>query len=205
LATHLSVPVASDAARRDPAPGDLELIRQFVNTYDVEDAWEGLTTPAELGIWFAERGLLPGKRPLTDDDLATAITLREALREVLSANAGHATAGDVAAAHRTLDRLASHYPMRVRLDGDAHLEPSVGTGISPAIAGLLATIYDAMTVGTWPRLKVCRNDECQWAFYDHSRNRSGAWCRMAICGNRMKGRAFRARQAHAAGGQTAGA
>jgi predicted RNA-binding Zn ribbon-like protein len=44
-------------------------------------------------------------------------------------------------------------------------------------------------------LKICTNDECQWAFYDHSRNRSGAWCTMAVCGNRMKGRAFRRRQA----------
>ena len=57
-----------------------------------------------------------------------------------------------------------------------------------------------MRVGTWERLKVCRNDECQWAFYDHSRNHSGAWCTMAICGNRMKGRAFRTRRARAGEG-----
>ena len=61
-------------------------------------------------------------------------------------------------------------------------------------------MYDAMTAGTWDRLKVCRNDECQWAFYDRSRNRSGAWCTMAVCGNRMKGRAFRRRQAEEAAG-----
>jgi len=60
---------------------------------------------------------------------------------------------------------------------------------------LLATMYDAMATGTWVRLKACTNDECQWAFYDHSRNRSGAWCTMAVCGNRMKGRAFRRRHA----------
>jgi predicted RNA-binding Zn ribbon-like protein len=52
-----------------------------------------------------------------------------------------------------------------------------------------------MTLGTFERLKICRNDECQWAFYDHSRNRSGVWCTMAVCGNRMKGRAFRTRHA----------
>jgi predicted RNA-binding Zn ribbon-like protein len=189
--------VAEDAPRRDPAPGDLELIRQFVNTFDVESGQDDLGSPAALTAWLAERRLLPARRRLTDADLATATAFREALREALAANAGHADAA-AAAARRMLDQLASHYPMRVRLDGGPRLEPSGGRGIEPALAHLVATMYDAMRLGTWERLKVCRNDECQWAFYDHSRNHSGAWCRMAVCGNRMKGRAFRARHAQVA-------
>lgn len=193
----VTVPTASDAPRRPPAPGDLELVRQFVNTYDVESAWEEFTSPVELAAWLVARGLLPTGRRLGDKDLATARTLRDALREVLAANAGHA---DAPLARRTLDRIAARYPMRMRLNGGAWLEPGGGPGVAPAIARLLATIYDAMTLGTFERLKVCRNDECQWAFYDHSRNRSGAWCTMAVCGNRMKGRAFRTRHAQVAEG-----
>ena len=34
------------------------------------------------------------------------------------------------------------------------------------------------------RLKICRN--CGWLFVDRSRNRSRAWCDMAVCGNRAK-------------------
>ena len=67
-------------------------------------------------------------------------------------------------------------------------------GVAPAIGQLLALIYQAMITGTWQRLKICRNDECRWAYYDRSRNRSGAWCTMAVCGNRMKGRTFRRRR-----------
>jgi len=48
--------------------------------------------------------------------------------------------------------------------------------------------------GTWERLKVCLADDCQWAYYDRSRNRSSVWCDMQVCGNRQKVRAFRARQ-----------
>jgi len=48
--------------------------------------------------------------------------------------------------------------------------------------------------GIWSRLKVCPNEACQWAFYDRSRNRSGRWCMMEVCGNRMKARSFRQRQ-----------
>jgi len=101
-------------------------------------------------------------------------------------------------ARRRLDRIAARYPLRMRLNGGPRLDADRGKGIAPAVARLLGTIYDAMTVGTWERLKVCRNDECQWAFYDHSRNHSGAWCTMAICGNRIKGRTFRQRHAGSA-------
>jgi predicted RNA-binding Zn ribbon-like protein len=196
LETSLTVPVAEDAPRRDPAPGNLELIRQMVNTRDVESGWEGLNTPADAADWLAERGLMPPRRRLTDADLATTVALREALRDALAANAGHA---DRAAAHSALDHLAAHYPLRVRVNGRAHLEAR-GSGIAPAMGALLAVVYDAMTTGTWDRLKICRNDECQWAYYDHSRNHSGAWCTMAVCGNRMKGRSFRERRAATAAG-----
>jgi predicted RNA-binding Zn ribbon-like protein len=43
------------------------------------------------------------------------------------------------------------------------------------------------------RLKICPN--CHWLFLDRSRNRSRAWCDMAICGNRAKAsRHYRRRQ-----------
>jgi len=190
------MPAASDATRRPPAPGELELVRQFVNTYDVESGWEGFSSPADMATWMAERGLLPAGRRLTDRDLAEARALRDALRDVLAANAGHANGPE---ARRRLDRIAARYPVRIRLNGGARLDADGGAGIAPALARLLGTTYDSMTLGTWERLKVCRNDECAWAFYDHSRNHSGAWCTMAVCGNRIKGRTFRQRHAESAG------
>ena len=194
----LNVPLASDAPRRRPAPGDLELVRQLVNTYDVEaEVKDALTDSAVLSAWLTERRLLAASVRLNERDLATVRTFRDALREVMAANAGH---GDGLAARRALDHLASQYPLRIRINGTARLEPGRAHGVGPAIARLLATIYDAMAGGTWERLKVCVNDECAWAFYDHSRNRSGVWCTMAECGNRMKGRAFRSRRAQAAEG-----
>jgi predicted RNA-binding Zn ribbon-like protein len=52
---------------------------------------------------------------------------------------------------------------------------------------------EAATARTWPRLKVCSADDCQWAFYDRSPTRSGCWCSMQICGSRAKSRAYRNR------------
>jgi predicted RNA-binding Zn ribbon-like protein len=40
------------------------------------------------------------------------------------------------------------------------------------------------------RLKAC--PACGWLFFDRSKNRSRAWCDMAVCGNRVKARRFHA-------------
>ncbi|UDF30123.1 UNVERIFIED_ORG: CGNR zinc finger domain-containing protein [Roseateles sp. XES5] len=50
-----------------------------------------------------------------------------------------------------------------------------------------ATARSALLLLTRPepdRLKICPN--CHWLFLDRSRNRSRAWCDMAVCGNRAK-------------------
>lgn len=191
MTTDAVLPPASDATRRPAAPGRLELLRQLLNTVDLESGEEGFESPAALTAWLDARGLLRGRARLGADDLANAIEFRETLRDVLEANAGH---GDAPEARRRLDKIAARIPMRVQIGGHARLEPERGDGIQAAIGRLLAIAYEAELDGTWRRLKVCRSDTCRWAFYDSSRNRSGSWCTMAICGNRMKGRAFRRRR-----------
>lgn len=191
MTTNVVLPPASDAARRPPAPGRLELLRTFLNTVDLESGEEDFSSPAILASWLEERGLLRSGAPLGAGELSGAIEFRETLRDVLEANAGH---GDAPAARRRLDEIAARIPMRVQIGRRPRLEPERADGIQAALGRLLAIAYEAELDGTWQRLKVCRSDTCRWAFYDSSRNRSGAWCSMAICGNRMKGRAFRRRR-----------
>ncbi len=62
------------------------------------------------------------------------------------------------------------------------------------MAALLLIIRDAQRDGSWPRLKACRNPDCRWAYYDRSHAGRGAWCDMAVCGNRIKNRNLRSRR-----------
>jgi len=78
-------------------------------------------------------------------------------------------------------------------DGGASLVPK-SAGIAQALGELLAIIFTAMQDGTWRRLKICHADDCSWAYYDRSKNGSGAWCSMQDCGNRAKARAYRERR-----------
>jgi predicted RNA-binding Zn ribbon-like protein len=166
-------------------------VRTFLNTVDLESGEDDFASPALLAAWLEDRGLLPRGARLGAGELSEAIEFRETLRHVLESNAGH---GDAAGPLHRLDEIAARNPMRVQIGGIPRLEPERERGIHAAIGRLLAIAYEAALDGTWRRLKVCRSDTCRWAFYDSSRNRSGAWCTMAICGNRMKGRRFRRRR-----------
>lgn len=175
------------------APGRLELIRAFVNSVDLEDGPEQLDSPKALGAWLRERGLLEGGRAPTKGDLARAVELREALRDQLLSHHADGEEPDPVATP-ALERSARRAGLEVRFvdGGTATMVPAKG-GVDGALGRLLAIVAEAQRDGTWERLKACPWDTCRWAFYDRSKNRSGRWCRMDVCGNRAKAAAFRAR------------
>jgi predicted RNA-binding Zn ribbon-like protein len=45
---------------------------------------------------------------------------------------------------------------------------------------------------TWKRFKACRNEGCHFAFYDRSRNTSGAYC-SSTCSTQVGMRNYRER------------
>jgi predicted RNA-binding Zn ribbon-like protein len=175
------------------APGSLETVREFVNTYDIEPGTDELGSPDELLAWLHDHDLMPHTDGADEADLALAIRTRESLRSLLWANNGETVAPH---AVEFIDDVAARakFRLRFRSPEEANLEAAAG-GVTGALGRLLTIVAAAMNDGTWSRLKACRNEECGWAFYDHARNRSGKWCTMAVCGNRMKARAFRARHA----------
>jgi predicted RNA-binding Zn ribbon-like protein len=172
-------------------PGELELVRQFVNTYDVEDDLDEIGSPEELRGWLGRHGLEAGPR-IGEQDVEQARRLRDALRALTLANNGEPLDPQAIPA---LNAVAAGAQLQVRFgaQGEPHLEPA-GEGAEAALGRLLAIVFGAMADGTWGRLKACREHSCQWAFYDLSKNRSATWCSMKVCGNRNKARAFRARQ-----------
>ena len=172
------------------APGNLELVRDFVNTRDIQPGTERFEDPAGLALWLAERRLVPLPPALTDDDLARAKKLREALRAFLLANAGlPLDAGAVA----EFDEIVGPVRLRARADevGWLELVAVEEDGLGHAIGRMVSIVFAAQQEGTWSRLKVC--GECHWALYDHTKNYSAAWCG-SQCGARARSRRYRQRR-----------
>ena len=185
---------ASEPGGREAAPGSLALVQAFANTVAEEGhfRWEAIGDPDSLRSWLKGRGLLAGGELVWEADVARAKEVRAALRSLLAANNGR---GADPAAIRELNLAAERARLTVRFgaDGRATLEPDAG-GVDGALGRVLAAVHAGMEEGTWGRLKSCANATCGWAFYDRSKNRSGRWCSMEVCGNRTKTRAYRRRR-----------
>ncbi|GIH98692.1 CGNR zinc finger domain-containing protein [Planobispora takensis] len=195
-----------------PSPADL--VCDFVNTYDVESDADALPSPAALAAWLVKRGLAAPGDAAGEEDLDVAVHLRETLRATLrrhhapgdasgdtpdtpddaSGGPSGALSGDGDERGSALSHALDRLPVVVVLtSGDPGLEPVAG-GVPGGLARIAAAVMAVHAQGMWPRLKVCTESTCQWAFVDSSKNRSRSWCSMKVCGNRTKTRAYRARR-----------
>lgn len=176
-------------SERETATGDVGLVQAFVNTVDLSPGIEELSSTNTLHAWLVAKKLLAESDPVDESDLKHTIAVREAMRGVIGGNSGNRVYPiDVA----TLNEVASASRLRMRFgsDGRPRLEPEA-SGAVGALGRMVAALYAAMQEDDWHRLKLCNADDCRWAFFDRSKNRSSRWCTMASCGNRAKARRFR--------------
>jgi predicted RNA-binding Zn ribbon-like protein len=175
-----------DVTQRPSAPGGLALVEAFLRTRN-EIADRG-----DLDRWCEEHHL-PGE--VTPRTYERALRLREALRTLMLVNNGGPP--DAAAVALVNEEIAA-----------SGLRPEVAPDAAslhwPArddlLGAVLGGVIGSMTDGTWPRMKACAADDCHYAFYDHTRNRSGRWCDVAGCGANARMRAYRRRRSTATPG-----
>jgi predicted RNA-binding Zn ribbon-like protein len=182
---------------RTPAPGELELVQAFANTFwDLERGRpEQLGSPSALAAWLRRRGLLGAHVRLDQDDLRRALNVREGIRALLFANSG---ADPDRGAITRLNAGLRGACMSIRLDAAARPEfAAPNERLDGALALIASSVAVAQLEGRFGRLKACPGPDCGWAFYDHSRNLAGTWCSMSICGARVKARHYRQRRRRA--------
>ena len=123
--------------------------------------------PSAAVEFCAERALFGDIAPVEDGNRANFIALREAT-----------------------DR---YFRDRVLEGGDDLLLADLLQALSATLRGArqngldAATAHSVLRLIAMPepeRMKICGN--CGWLFIDRSKNRSRAWCDMAVCGNRAK-------------------
>lgn len=176
-----------------PVSPAFKLLIAFVNTKETGvPERELLADDAATARWLREHGLLDDEVAVGDSDVHDARAVREALRAMAMRNAGEPL-GERSTA---LPAWCSQLSYRLAIDGETlDLQPAgARTTVRGALRAILALVYRAQIEGTWERFKACRQHSCLWTFYDQSRNRSGAWCSMAVCGNRGKAQRRRQRE-----------
>jgi predicted RNA-binding Zn ribbon-like protein len=130
----------------------------------------------------------PGET-ITEADLDRLHQVREGLRQLIAVAEGSGVKPSAPAA-RAINEVLTGATLELRFTAAGpELIPGGASVVDRVLGSLTAIAARAMIDGAWPRLKVCVGRHCGWVFYDHSRNGSGRWCSMNVCGGREKARA----------------
>jgi hypothetical protein len=168
------MPASSDLVRLDACGDPADLIVGFLNTLNVEAGTDALDTLDGWVSWLSAQGLQGCFGPQDSGALERARELRGDLRALAG--------GQQHARGRQVD-----ISVALTVDGQVELSAPTAVGFLAAAAAKVAIEQRI------DRVKICPADNCRWAFYDTSRNRSRQWCSMKVCGNRAKARAHRQR------------
>lgn len=185
----LMLPDASWPAGKE-APGALESLRRFCNSTNPENGAERFRDPMQLDGWLRSEGF--GPVGVDRAGLGRVVRFRSQVRALAVANRDGQH--DLGALESVVASVGAGSLQLVAGERGLALVGR-GRGVAALLAHLASIIVIAQADGSWPRLKACTNDHCQWMFYDHSKNSNGTWCSMTACGQRHKARAYRARQA----------
>jgi len=172
--------------------GSAQLLVDLINTFYLGDESDVLAEPGATQ-WLRDHVGHQG-RDLSVATLAPVRQLREGLRQAaLANNGGRAEPSALARA----DAVLRDVPVAVSLGGGSHgiaIAGSRAGGVENVLVAVARAYLANQVSGAWPRIKVCAEPDCRWAFLDLSRNGSRRWCDMSECGNRAKNRAWRGRQ-----------
>jgi predicted RNA-binding Zn ribbon-like protein len=171
-------------------PSALALVRDFVNTSDRDEGTDELETREGFSAWLTSAELVPvdAAAEVGKSELELARRLRAGLRRALELNHD-----GVAEPVPELQQALAELPVTLTWDGAAPVLTTPASGVLGGLAKVALAAHEAVSSGEWARLKVCAFDECEWAYVDQSKNRSRAYCEYG-CGNKIKTRAYRARQ-----------
>jgi predicted RNA-binding Zn ribbon-like protein len=169
----------------------------FINTaYGVDEGHDHFVNDASVVDWLKQAGMLSDEHgeAAYKGLLDSALELRAAGRKLVEQRQAGQWANP-AVLNRILALGSHHLELQWKKGGEPALVPkqtnrdaaAVLLPVADALARLLAETDFAL-------VRKCECDDCTLLFRDRTKSRRRRWCSMALCGNRMKVAAFRARQ-----------
>ena len=188
----------------------LDFVNSLDNRFGGKSRVEGLDNYSDLLRFAAETDLLNSQqavkiaRAVTPEAAARALragrALREALAETLYAVVDERPrpAAGLEMLERYLHIADRHRELRWEPDVDGHAVLAWSWRLDERKAELPVwaiahAARDLMLSTDLKHLRACEAETCRWLFLDTSRNHTRRWCKMKVCGNRMKARRYQVR------------
>jgi predicted RNA-binding Zn ribbon-like protein len=192
----------------------LDLLNSFLAPLDTSA--DLLRNPELLRAWFATSGVVPSALAaqmagFTSEELQrTAVevrALREWFRELVLRWAAVGPDGargiDLEHLNALLSKGRLQQTVSHGVEGFVLQTSRAIDGPSAVLAEAAASCVNLLVTHRNEEVRKCENPACSLWFVDIKRGPRRRWCSMAVCGNRMKVAALRARQRSRAGDEDA--
>lgn len=174
------------------------LALDFINArFGVGDAeHDAFTDDRSVLAWLALAGVAPHGIKRAPNGLATqALALREAAAKLIDA-AKTGRRADASVVNQLLAQGRSIRTLQWQAAAGRHalVEQPPDHSAASLLEPVAAAIARLLSEGDLDRVHQCEAHDCTLLFEDTTKSRRRRWCSMALCGNRMKVAAFRARR-----------
>ena len=188
----------------------LDFVNTLDNRFNDRGCIEGLQTYDDLLRFTYEAGLLDSAvhrqiaETLTPGAAARALRAARSLREALATVFYGVLEGrrpptvDLETLELYLHSADRHRELHWQRGADEHAAlawswPSDTGNAELPVWAIAQAALDLLLSPEVKRVRACEADTCRWLFLDTSKNHMRRWCKMKVCGNRMKARRFQAR------------
>jgi predicted RNA-binding Zn ribbon-like protein len=174
----------------------------FLNTHATPGgvAVEWLATGADLIDWLQRTGLIDADTaarfrgvPELDAVAKRARALRDWLRGFVARHAGKPLKAAAEAELAPLNRLLAEDRSYGRVEGLALQRRRRWETPEELLQPIAAAIADLICGADFQLIRTCEGHDCSLMFLDRTKAHRRRWCSMALCGNRAKAAAHRAR------------
>jgi predicted RNA-binding Zn ribbon-like protein len=168
---------------------------------------EWLLNGVDLVNWLLHAGVIDdsiakrfrsGNTRSLDNVATEARLLREWLRNFAKRHAGKPLPQDILKELEPLNQLLARDGIYFQIgasDGNAPSMQAIRRWEKPEelLLPIAEAIGDLVCHADFNLIRICENDACTLMFYDRTKSHARRWCSMAVCGNRAKAAAHRAR------------
>ncbi|WP_327434827.1 CGNR zinc finger domain-containing protein [Streptomyces sp. NBC_01236] len=154
--------------------------------------FEMFVSPDRLDAWYLESGIVDAVTPSRESDVEQAVTVREAIYELVAARVAGEPCGRGALA--VVNSAARKPPAAPQLTATGRWTDATPEQALSTVARHAVELLSGPDV---PLMRECGNPECTRVYIDRSRGMRRQWCGMESCGNKLKAAAYRARKKQA--------
>lgn len=188
----------------------LDFVNSLDNRFNSRGCIEGLQSYDDLLRFTRQTQLLDSARLAQLERTVTAaaglraLRAARALREAVAATL-YALVSGRPPAPNDLQTLERHFhtadrQLKLRWQQRASQRHALAWSWQPdaddaelPVWALAHAARDLLTSPEMERVRTCEADTCRWLFLDTSKSHTRRWCKMKVCGNRMKARRYQSR------------